>query len=94
MSDTAKHTPGLIEVLRNNHGNFELRRSGFPIAFVVAHKDNLGNVKGWRVIPNSAVHRPSRKTWLTPDNAIASMRYMTNSEARAVIAKARGEVEP
>lgn len=81
-------TAAEITLAKTDKGSYTLNRGAAIIAFVCPHRDALGNLRGWKIIPQGFGRRPSRKTWLTPDNAIASMRYMTNSEARAAIARA------
>ncbi len=61
----------------------DLRFGGAEAARVV-HVIRV-NGSGWKLFPTSTGRVPSRRMHDTPEAAIASMRYMTQAEARAAL---------
>ena len=70
-------TPCLIHLLDSRHNNI-----------VAAHvwQRTTVNGTGWQLGPLASTRTNSRKLHATPEDAIASMRYMTKAQAKAAIA--------
>ena len=66
-------SPILIHLLDSRHSNI-----------VAAHvwRTTTVNGTGWRLGPLASTRTNSRKLHATPEDAIASMRYMTKAQAR------------
>jgi len=72
-------SPVLVHVLDAKFGNA-------PAAFVHLRRTVDGD--GWTLAPRSVSRMRSRKLHATPEDAIASMKYMTRATAREALAPA------
>lgn len=70
-------SPCLIHLLDSRHNNI-----------VAAHvwQRTTVNGTGWQLGPLTSTRTNSRKLHATPEDAIASMRYMTKAQAKAALA--------